>query len=135
MTVTWYGSWTGFGTQVMQQDVSQPPPQRRRWCPHPLLQQDVPQPESPQVAPQLEPQLEPQLDPQLPPQLEPLPLVSAAQEVATGCSQWPRSTQRVRVSETGMHSTICRVACRVSVCGSMTVYCSCCSFHTGTDTV
>jgi hypothetical protein len=123
----------------MQQDDSHPPPYRRQRCPHPVPQQAVPQPESPQVAPQLDPQLlpqlDPQLDPQLLPQLEPLQLVSAAQGVATGCSQWPRSTQRVRVSETGMHSTICRVACRVSVCGTMTVYCSCCSFHTGTDTV
>jgi hypothetical protein len=98
-------------------------------------------PESPQVPlqlddPQLDPHVDdPQLDPHVLPQLEQLDADSQPQGVAAGCSQWPRSTHWVRVSETGTHSTICRVACRVSVCGTITVYCSCCSFCTGTDTV
>jgi hypothetical protein len=115
-----------LGTQTVQLPDDSQQAFRRQWCPHP---------ESPQVPPQLEPEVAPQLEPQVPPQLEPLHAVSQPQGVAAGCSQWPRSTHRVRVSETGTHSQTCRVACHVSVCGTITVYCSCCSFHTGTDTV
>jgi hypothetical protein len=50
-------------------------------------------------------------------------------------SQWPWSSQTMRVSFTGTMWQTQRVPWRVSVYGTCTVYCCCTSFQTGLQTV